>query len=481
MKERVVIAIENGYVARWVAEMLKDFSSGNGLEINLLIMKQTKTRSRFLDRFLPPKLWKIFSKVDITGLFPPVSGDYDSPLLGMVSPRSRKLIPDTGNHFYKGLFLEKGNKISAGGYKGAWFFLWHFFALSSPLVIKDEDANCSYHAFFQVGSYSFKKNVGFLRFNIEKLLNQLIFERNHGFPKAKSSDILRDKLFKILKYPFWEFFQKYRERFLAPRWRLITMDIDSLKEMRRINAKVISPPAGFEWADPMLADSNEGLFLFIEEEVNDKGHISVVRLNRETLTFADTPQKIMEKSTHMSYPFVFRVGSDWYMIPESSEERKMTIYKSLQFPLVWVPVRNVFEDEQWVDTTPFFHDGKWWIFSVKKQVDYASSYQDLFLFYSNDIINGEWYSHPKNPVVSDVRQARSAGAVFSYRGRLFRPAQNCLHKYGGSLMLCEIIRLTDDDYEEQICGEFLFPWYSKLSSFHTIAVYKDRLMGDCYY
>ncbi|MDK2840859.1 MAG: hypothetical protein PWQ17_364 [Anaerophaga sp.] len=481
MKKRLFIAVENRYVARWVADMLKDFSSGNEVEINLLITKQQKTGSRVLDRFLPPKLRKIFSKVDITGLFPVVSGDNSFPFLGMVSHQLRKLIPDTGNFPSKRLFLEKGNKISAGGYEGAWFFLWHFLALSSPLVIKDEDANCSYHAFFQVGSYSFEKNSGFLRFNIEKLLNQLIFAGSHGLPKAKSSDIQRGKLLKILKYPFWKFFQKYRERFLAPRWRLITMDIEALNEMKRINSKVISPPVGLEWADPMLADSNEGLFLFIEEEVNDKGHISVVRLNRETLSFTEAPQKIIEKPTHLSYPFVFRVGSDWYMIPESSEERKMTIYKSLQFPLVWVPVRNVFENEQWVDTTPFFHDGKWWIFSVKKRVDYASSYQDLFLFYSNDIINGEWHSHPKNPVVSDVRHARPAGAVFSYRGKLFRPAQNCLHKYGGSLMLCEIIRLTDDDYEEQICGEFLFPWYSKLSSFHTIAVYNDRLMGDCYY
>ena len=48
---------------------------------------------------------------------------------------------------------------------------------------------------------------------------------------------------------------------------------------------------------------------------------------------------------------------------------------------------------------------------------------NYFLFYSDDPTSTEWNPHPKNPIISDVRNARPGGHIFEYKNKILRPAQ----------------------------------------------------------
>jgi hypothetical protein len=206
----------------------------------------------------------------------------------------------------------------------------------------------------------------------------------------------------------------------------------------------------------------------------------VTEIDRDTLQMKAPPAKVLNRATHLSYPFVFKVENHWYMLPENSSANEVCIYKADQFPLKWSRFRKVFNNQKWVDLTPFYHQQKWWIFGVKKETSYASSYQDLYLFYCDNLLVDEWVPHPQNPVVSDVRHARPAGPLFFENGKLMRPAQNCYDRYGGGLVLCEVTQLSETQYAEQVGGQFQFPGNRKVSSFHTMGIYENWILGDCF-
>ena len=77
---------------------------------------------------------------------------------------------------------------------------------------------------------------------------------------------------------------------------------------------------------------------------------------------------------------------------------------------------------------------------------------NFFLFHAESPL-GPWAPHPMNPVVSDVRYARPAGALFLRGSKLFRPAQNCALTYGHAISFAEVTSLTPTDYAERFAYE----------------------------
>ena len=65
---------------------------------------------------------------------------------------------------------------------------------------------------------------------------------------------------------------------------------------------------------------------------------------------------------------------------------------------------------------------------------------------------GPWTPHPGNPVVSDIRCARPAGALLRDGDRVVRPGQDGSRRYGWAVSMREIVVLTPDGYEEREIG-----------------------------
>ncbi len=485
MNRKISIALESPVVALWFYNALLKYENKNGVAISLYLSGRKKGKS-FLARFFALTNFWVYKKFPF---FKPVRIDEhikveplqpDVPVLGAVTPETARNIVQVSGVEQCCFIGPRGDRLTKPGFQGLWYFYLYFFSLANPLMLWNGRDEKSRQVYFQTRNFSFRKNAGFLRYNLEKILDRLL-----STEPVKSSDVemveeRNGKFFLFIKFQFWQLSQKFKENMLKPRWQLMKMDAKSINTLKVKDVEFIKPPAALAWADPMLVDTPTGLFLFLEEVQAGKGHLSVTELHRDSLQMKSPPVAVLKHATHLSYPFVFNVEDDWYMLPESSAAAEVCIYKADRFPLKWSLFRRVFNLEKWVDLTPFYYQQMWWIFGVKKETSYASSYQDLHIFYCRDLLRDHWVAHPQNPVVSDVRHARPAGPLFFWEGKLLRPAQNCLNSYGGGLVLCEVTRLSQTQYAEQVRGEFDFPGGSKVSSFHTLSVYDQLIMGDCF-
>jgi hypothetical protein len=227
---------------------------------------------------------------------------------------------------------------------------------------------------------------------------------------------------------------------------------------------VPSPPHS-TLADPFLFRHDGRVFLFVEEIVTatGQGHFSFCEVLPQGLSEF---QKIIEKPWHLSYPCVIEWNGDIFMIPESGGNFTLDLYKAESFPFAWRIEKRIQEGIALVDTTPLYHNGVWYFFTTT--IDVATSGKLETWLFCADQLDGEWNYHPANPICSDVRRARSAGHLF-YRGeKLIRPSQDCSVRYGYAIVLNWVLKLTPDEYEEQVEEVILPDWMPGIFATHTL-------------
>jgi hypothetical protein len=248
-----------------------------------------------------------------------------------------------------------------------------------------------------------------------------------------------------------------------------------------INFKKLLSPKGRFWADPFVIAKNGNYYIFVEEFIYkaNKAHITVLHLDN-TGKFLGS-ETIIERPYHLSYPFIFNIDSTYYMIPETAGNNSIELYKCVNFPNNWVFVRNIMENISAVDTTLFYYNDKYWLFtSIDQTGNISGSSTELFLFFADDIFSANWKSHPLNPIVSDVRKARPAGKIFIYEGEIYRPSQDCSVRYGKGFNLNHVTKLTETEYDETLITNFETTWDKKLKGTHTYNFDKDFTIIDVY-
>ena len=245
--------------------------------------------------------------------------------------------------------------------------------------------------------------------------------------------------------------------------------------------KAINPPRKLFWADPFIIADENNYYVFVEEFIykTNKAHLSVLQLDCDGHLFKS--KKILERPYHLSYPFVFKIDSTYYMIPETNQNKTIELYKCCDFPYIWKFEKYIMENISGTDTTLFHYENKWWLFTTIDQTGGVSSCStELFLFYSDDPIMGKWVSHPLNPVVSDESRARCAGKIFIDDGKIYRPSQDCSIRYGRGLNINHITKLNEQEYNEVLLKEIKPDWDPKLKGVHTINSDKDMIIIDTY-
>jgi hypothetical protein len=233
-------------------------------------------------------------------------------------------------------------------------------------------------------------------------------------------------------------------------------------------ARVFAPPRDRVYADPCLVDRDSSSYLFFEELrfVENRGFISCCELTPDGRTTA--PEVVLDRSYHLSYPFVFFVGDDAYMLPETAANRTIELYKAAAFPSDWTLEATLLDGVSAVDPTLVEHSGRYWMFA-NIAVEGASRDDELSLF-SADSLLGPWEPHPRNPVVSDVRCARPAGRPFIDRsGSLIRPSQDCSDSYGRAVVFNRVDVLSETDYRETTVGRLDRGWRRANLATHTYA------------
>ena len=206
---------------------------------------------------------------------------------------------------------------------------------------------------------------------------------------------------------------------------------------------VTDVPAQFV-ADPFMMEVDNTWHMFFEvmNERTGKGDIGLAT-SRDGLQW-DYRQIVLTEPFHLSYPYVFFAGGEFFMVPESYEANAVRLYQAESFPTKWRFVDNIIQGP-WVDSSIFFFNGLWWLFSNPV----APAHQVLELFYAENF-RGPWLRHPLSPLITcNSRIARSGGRVIVPQGMPIRFTQDCFPYYGSRVRAFEITRLTTSEYLER--------------------------------
>ena len=269
---------------------------------------------------------------------------------------------------------------------------------------------------------------------------------------------------------------KIRRRIVHQPWALMAGKISEGEKFDwgRLNLKV--PPRGVFWADPFLLKKQDQSYLFFEEfsYKEQRGHISFARIDADGNM--GEPQVALERPYHLSYPFLFEFRGEFYMIPETAENRAVEAYRCVRFPDQWEFYKTLMPDVRATDATLVEYSMRWWMF-VNIAGKGGSTWDELHLFYSDDPLSTNWTPHQLNPVVSDVRSAHPAGRLFRRDGGLIRPSQDSSLRYGYAVNLNSITRLTVHEYEEELV-ERIEPPNEEYMAVHTYNSSGDLVVVD---
>ncbi len=210
------------------------------------------------------------------------------------------------------------------------------------------------------------------------------------------------------------------------------------------------PPDGAFWADPFLwARGGRGVVFFEEFPFQSgRGRISALEIDAQACPVGEA-FVVLDAPVHLSYPFLFEHDGELYMLPEKREARRLDLYRCVEFPRRWVLERTLMDGLELVDANLYQHEGRWWILCAGK-ARHSRINETLLGFYADHPFSRRWTPHPANPLVRDFRSGRPGGRLFSdASGRLFRPTQDCVRRYGHGLGISEITELSTRTFRER--------------------------------
>jgi hypothetical protein len=197
-------------------------------------------------------------------------------------------------------------------------------------------------------------------------------------------------------------------------------------------------------ADPFMIKVEDTWYMFFEvmDAEYTKGTIGLAT-SKNGLVW-NYQQIVLSEPFHLSYPYVFCLNGEYYLMPESFEGNAIRLYRGDPFPSKWKLVADILEGP-WVDSSIFFFDGRWWLFSNPV----TPQNQVLELFYAENI-TGPWHRHPMSPLIQgNNRIARLGGRVIVTGGAPIRFTQDCFPHYGTTVRAFEVSQLTTSRYAER--------------------------------
>jgi len=241
---------------------------------------------------------------------------------------------------------------------------------------------------------------------------------------------------------------------------------------RNVNAALegftrIVPPADRDWSEPFALEKNGRYYVFFKEMLRGapKAHIAMLELEPDGRWSA--PVRVLERDYHLSHPFVLEHDGQLYLVPESAQNRTVEAYRCVDFPGRWRLERTLIDGARLVDATFHRSPGRLWMFANGAAGEGEVFNDELFLFHAAGLLD-EWQPHPRNPVRSDVRCTRPAGALYWHNGALVRPAQICAPRYGAGIALHRVLRLTPQAYAERQVERVVPPAGGALLGLHSV-------------
>lgn len=203
----------------------------------------------------------------------------------------------------------------------------------------------------------------------------------------------------------------------------------------------LAPFGGTMAADPFAIHVDGTWFLFFEMCLRDSPHAVIAAARSRDLLRWEPIGIVLDAGHHLSYPFVFQHGGEIFMMPESKRARAVTIYRAIEFPVRWQPVRTILRG-RFFDASLVEHDGRWWLFTG--WLSYG-----LRIFHADHPL-GPWRPHAWPWVRCHApAAARPGGRPIVLDGHVIRFAQDNLARYGHQLRGWQVTRLSSTWFAER--------------------------------
>lgn len=196
-------------------------------------------------------------------------------------------------------------------------------------------------------------------------------------------------------------------------------------------------------ADPFMIRASGGWHMFFEVLNADTNQGDIGLATSENGVDWQYERIVLDEPFHLSYPHVFEIDGDYYMLPETSEAGEIRLYRATHFPHSW-QLDTVLLEGPYADPSLLRHDGGWWMFASPEPR--ANARLSLF---SAPALRGPW-SAVTEIYEDHADRARCAGVPFALNGRLYRLAQDCASRYGFSASAYEISSLSPNYTETAV-------------------------------
>ncbi|MDO4499440.1 MAG: hypothetical protein Q4B51_07470 [Coriobacteriaceae bacterium] len=197
-------------------------------------------------------------------------------------------------------------------------------------------------------------------------------------------------------------------------------------------------------ADPFIVSEGESDFVFFEmyDRFRGKGVIGCREIERGSV---GAMRVVWEERRHLSFPYVFKSGGEWYMMPESSEADDLHLLRAKSFPWAWEPCRVVKTECKVCDSV--FIEGDDGVYLLTTPLDCDSLSLMAYRIEEDGFASKQGFSAVDGPSTS-----RMAGAIFRGPEGLIRPSQDCSRTYGERINFSVIRKLDISKFEEECIG-----------------------------
>lgn len=212
------------------------------------------------------------------------------------------------------------------------------------------------------------------------------------------------------------------------------------------------------YADPILFTQNGNSYLFLElfDKKADRGKIAYCQLTDN----GPTPFKVViDEPFHMSFPMVFEFDGDIYMLPETSNDKSLRLYRASAFPDKWELVHRFDTDGLLVDTV-ITHVGEKSFGILTCEASPDKEYECRFLKFEISKDGSGSFSLQEDTDFNSCQKydllSRNGGPVFEYNGKRYIAAQeSSFSEYG--------LYMNYYEYDESSKKLAVNPQFKKLS------------------
>lgn len=217
----------------------------------------------------------------------------------------------------------------------------------------------------------------------------------------------------------------------------------------------LKPPFYEFWADPFIVKEKGKIYIFFEiyNFFRRKGHIAVAtyNVNKKKLYNKKT---ILKDRYHFSYPHIIKYCNKYYLIPETYQNEKISLYEFIDFPYNIRLKQHLIEDINTVDTTLLIENENVYLFTNTADKNKKNYDESLNIFHANTLYGPYVKLNKFNIDKYDKSNLRMAGNIIFRDGKKYRISQNCSKVYGENMNLNEIIHISKDYYLEKYAGKF---------------------------